>query len=104
MPTFIRMRREQKVNKRTEEIVMVDNPYTDEEIAELRREHPNKFVTVPESHAADVIRPQANYQEVPDATDEQTRTDEAAKPARSHRSPAGRSGKGASSKSNTRVG
>lgn len=67
MPTFIKRKTKQIDHGDYVEVVRVN--YTKAELKELRENEPSKFITVSESHAAGVIRPQDNYQEVPDAED-----------------------------------
>lgn len=64
MPTFIK----QKITQTEVEtgVKVERRDWTEEELAQIRKELPSRFITVPESHAADVIRPQGNYQEIED--------------------------------------
>jgi len=55
MARFIRMREE-------------GHPFSQREVTRILTEEPSRVIEVPESHAAEVIRPQGKYQEVFDAT------------------------------------
>ena len=66
MPTFIK--RKCVIAKQKNREVPTYPDWTDEELTELRTTLPSRFITVPESHAADVIRPQEKYQEVQDVS------------------------------------
>lgn len=69
MPTFIKRKTKQIEHEDYIEVVRIQ--YTQAELRELYATEPSRFITVSESHAADVIRPQDNYQEVPDAITQQ---------------------------------
>ncbi len=63
MATFILLKRDQ--NEDEDGVITVSTRHhTVEEIAEMLGTDPSAFITVPESHAAQVIRPQGRYQEI----------------------------------------
>lgn len=66
MPTFIKRKCVMAQQKNREVPTYPD--WTDEELTEMRTTLPSRFITVPESHAAGVIRPQEKYQEVQDVS------------------------------------
>lgn len=65
MPVFIKQRTDQ-VERKDGTFDVQRRDWTEEELAQIRKELPSRFITVPESHAADVIRPQGRYQEIED--------------------------------------
>jgi len=52
MPTFIK------------KIGEANRDWTHDELVTIYQGNPSRFITVPETHAADVLRPQGKYQEV----------------------------------------
>ncbi len=63
MATFILLKRDQ--NEDEDGVITVNTRHhTVEEIAEMLGTDPSAFITVPESHAAQIIRPQGRYQEI----------------------------------------
>ena len=64
MPTFIKRKCVMARQKGREVSLYPD--WTDRELTDMRKQLPSRFITVSESHAAGVIRPQEKYQEVQD--------------------------------------
>ena len=102
MPTFIRKHEKQREVEGFIEVTARD--WTEDELAKLRKDEPSRFFEVSESHAADVIRPQGNYQEVEDVATQAPADDARPVYESSERTGKAGSGKRTGSRSNSNGG